>query len=264
MRIAEEMGEPMDEESAGARLGHRRLTRALTAPDAVGSPRRLRPASAGRSPGRGARRARRAPGGAARRRPRGRGARRRRRCRQDRAGPRAGRPGRAAPRGAPRLRRRLPPAAAQRYARGRTAETFYRDSYDHDAIRDRLVEPFRAGEPWVRAVHDVEREVVLDLGARARRRPDAAARSSTGSSCTAPSWPTSGTLSVWLEVPFEVSVPRGNARFGDGGRRGGRPGIRGERPLRRRAAALPRRGRPGRAGDLGARQHRPRGAGAHG
>ena len=30
---------------------------------------------------------------------------------------------------------------AQRYARGRTAESFYRDSYDHGAIRTLLVEP---------------------------------------------------------------------------------------------------------------------------
>src|SRR6478672_10908148 len=62
--------------------------------------------------------------------------------------------------------------AAQRYARGRTAETFYRDQYDHAAVRNRLVGAFRAGEPWARAVHDVEREVVLDLEPEPGTGPD--------------------------------------------------------------------------------------------
>ena len=39
---------------------------------------------------------------------------------------------------------------AERYARGRTPETFYRDQYDHDAVRHRLVGAFRAGELWTR------------------------------------------------------------------------------------------------------------------
>lgn len=51
--------------------------------------------------------------------------------------------------------------AEQRYSAGRTARGFYLDSYDHAAIRTRLV------------------------------------------------------ASLWVEVPFEVSVPRGNARFGE-------------------------------------------------
>ena len=111
----------------------------------------------------------------------------------------------AAPRGAPGLGRRLPPPArSQRYAHGRTAETFYRDSYDHDAIRRAAGRPFRAGEPWVRAVHDVEREVLVDPV------PEPAAGLarcswSTGSSCTAPSCADLWDASVWLHVPFEVS-----------------------------------------------------------
>ena len=128
---------------------------------------------------------------------------------------------------------------------------------------ERLVGPFRAGEPWVRAVHDVEREVVLDLEPEPGAGRDAVLVVD-GIFLHRPELADLWDLDVWLEVPFEVSVPRGNARFGAVGAAGGRPGIRGERPLRRRAAALPRRGRPGRPGDLGARQHRPRGAGAHG
>jgi hypothetical protein len=102
---------------------------------------------------------------------------------------------------------------SQRYAHGRTAETFYRDSYDHDAIRQRLVEPFRAGEPWVRAVHDVEREVVVD------RAPEPAAGPGAlllvdGIFLHRPELADLWDAGVWLQVPFEVSVPRGNARFG--------------------------------------------------
>lgn len=102
---------------------------------------------------------------------------------------------------------------SQRYARGRTAETFYRDSYDHDAIRRRLVEPFGAGEPWVRAVHDVEREVVVDPVPEPAAGPGALLLVD-GIFLHRPQLADLWDASVWLRVPFEVSVPRGNARFG--------------------------------------------------
>lgn len=101
---------------------------------------------------------------------------------------------------------------ALRYARGRTAESFYRDSYDHDAVRTRLVGPFRAGDPWARAVFDVEadhpvedprpaagEDALLIVDGIFLHRPELAGL-----------W----NASLWVEVPFEVSVPRGNARFG--------------------------------------------------
>jgi hypothetical protein len=103
--------------------------------------------------------------------------------------------------------------AAQRYARGRTPETFYRDQYDHDAIRSRLVGPFRAGEAWTRAVHDVERELVLDLPPEPSAGPDAVLVVD-GIFLHRPELADLWDLTVWLEVPFEVSIPRGNARFG--------------------------------------------------
>ena len=103
---------------------------------------------------------------------------------------------------------------AQRYARGRTAETFFRDGYDHDAIRRRLVEPFRAGEPWVRAVHDVEREVVVDRAPETSAGPDALLVVD-GIFLHRPELADLWDASVWVDVPFEVSVPRGNARFGE-------------------------------------------------
>lgn len=44
---------------------------------------------------------------------------------------------------------------ARRYARGRTGETFYHDSFDYDALRRSVLRPFRAGLEVVPAVHDV-------------------------------------------------------------------------------------------------------------
>ncbi|HYN65517.1 MAG TPA: uridine kinase [Ornithinibacter sp.] len=103
--------------------------------------------------------------------------------------------------------------AAQRHAHGRTAQTFYRDQYDHASIRHHLVEPFRAGERWVRAVHDVERELAVD----APPEPGAGPRALLlldGIFLHRPELAGLWDASVWVAVPFEVSVPRGNARFG--------------------------------------------------
>ena len=104
--------------------------------------------------------------------------------------------------------------AAQRYARGRTPEGFYRDSYDHAAIRTRLVEPFRVGLPWLRAVHDVEAEAAVDTGPEPPPGPDAVLLVD-GIFLHRPELADLWDASVWVEVPFEVSVPRGNARFGE-------------------------------------------------
>jgi uridine kinase len=112
--------------------------------------------------------------------------------------------------------------AAQRYARGRTPDGFYRDSYDHAAIRTRLVEPFRAGRPWVKAVHDVEAEAALDAPPERPPGPDAVLLVDgifLHRSELADLWDES----VWVDVPFEVSVPRGNARFGELGARAADP-----------------------------------------
>lgn len=101
---------------------------------------------------------------------------------------------------------------AQRYAAGRTPLTYCRDSYDHDAIRERLVGPFLAGAPFVCAVHDVEADEPLDVaplvaGPGALLLVDGVFLYRPA---LAPLWD----ASVWVEVPFQVSVPRGNARFG--------------------------------------------------
>lgn len=103
--------------------------------------------------------------------------------------------------------------ARVRHARGRTAETFYRDQYDHDTIRRRLVAAFRAGEPWWRAVYDVERETPLDGPPEPGVGP-CAVLLLDGIFLHRPELADLWDASVWVDVPFEVSVPRGNGRFG--------------------------------------------------
>jgi len=103
---------------------------------------------------------------------------------------------------------------AERIARGRGPETFYEDSYDYDAFRRAVVEPFRGGEPVTPAVNDVEADEPV-------RPAPVAVRPATvllvdGIFLQRPELADVWDAAVWVEVPFAVSVPRGNARFGDG------------------------------------------------
>ena len=102
---------------------------------------------------------------------------------------------------------------AQRYARGRTAEACYRDSFDHAAMRDRLVLPFREGLAWMRAVYDVEWEEPVDVAPEPPPGPDGVLLVD-GVFLHRPELADLWDESVWVDVPFDVSVPRGNARFG--------------------------------------------------
>lgn len=52
---------------------------------------------------------------------------------------------------------------ALRYARGRTAETYWRDAFDLERFVAELLEPFAAGAPVRTAVHDVRSDAALDL-----------------------------------------------------------------------------------------------------
>ncbi len=106
---------------------------------------------------------------------------------------------------------------AERYARGRTPETFYGDSYDHEALRHRLLAPFRAGRPWARAAHDVETDRPVEAVAAAVG-PDALLLLD-GIFLQRAELALAWDAVVWVDVPFEVSVPRGNARFGPVGAR---------------------------------------------
>ncbi|GAA2745985.1 uridine kinase [Terrabacter aerolatus] len=102
----------------------------------------------------------------------------------------------------------------QRVARGRGPETFYEDSYDYDAFRRAVVEPFRRGEPVTPAVNDVDADAPV--------HPDPVAVGTDtvllvdGIFLQRPELADVWDAAVWVDVPFAVSVPRGNARFGDG------------------------------------------------
>ena len=50
-----------------------------------------------------------------------------------------------------------------RYARGRTAETYWRDAFDYDRFVGSLLVPFAAGAPVLTAVHDVRTDAALSL-----------------------------------------------------------------------------------------------------
>ena len=103
---------------------------------------------------------------------------------------------------------------AVRYARGRTPETFYRDSYDYAALRRELLTPFRGGQPYRAALHDVERNrPVGEEGLRPAAGPEAALLLD-GIFLHRPEVADLWDASLWVEAPFAVSVPRGNARFG--------------------------------------------------
>jgi uridine kinase len=103
---------------------------------------------------------------------------------------------------------------AQRVARGRGPETFYEDSYDYAAFRRVVIDPFRRGEPVTPAVNDV------DADRPVHPHPVAVARDTVllvdGIFLQRPGLADVWDATLWVDVPFAVSVPRGNARFGDG------------------------------------------------
>jgi uridine kinase len=99
----------------------------------------------------------------------------------------------------------------QRYARGRSPETYYRDSYDYASLSALLVEPFRAGRPFVTAVFDVE--VDAPVPQALRTAGPAALLLVDGIFLQRPELRGHWDAAVFVDVPFEVSVPRGNSRF---------------------------------------------------
>ncbi len=103
--------------------------------------------------------------------------------------------------------------AEQRYRRGRaSAEGYYRDSYDLEALRAHLLDPCSpAGSGVYRdAVFDVGSDQPV-AGAAALAPPDAVVIVD-GLFLHRPELRDYWDYSVFLEVDFEVSVPRGAAR----------------------------------------------------
>ncbi len=100
-----------------------------------------------------------------------------------------------------------------RYADGRTAQTYYRQAFDYDAFHVGVLGPFRAGREITPATHDVvtdqqvrpdviepSRDAVLLVDGVFLHRPELTA-------C----WD----ASLFVDAPFEVTVPRGRARLAD-------------------------------------------------
>lgn len=98
-----------------------------------------------------------------------------------------------------------------RHAKGCGPECFYRDSYDYPAFIESVVDPFRKGEAITPAVWDVAADQPaspqpVDL-------PGDCVLLVDGIFLHRPELRGIWDASVWIEVPFAVSVPRGNARF---------------------------------------------------
>ena len=100
---------------------------------------------------------------------------------------------------------------AQRYATGRGPESFYRASYDYEAFRRCVVTPLRTGHAIIPAAWDVDEDRPVDA------RPIETAPDTLvlvdGIFLHRPDLRDEWDGSVWVDVPFSVSVPRGNARF---------------------------------------------------
>jgi uridine kinase len=99
-----------------------------------------------------------------------------------------------------------------RYRRGRgDPEGFFRDSYDYESFVSLVLEPFARGSgTYVPGIHDVDTEQEV----RARPAPVLAAALLVVDGIFLHRDELAGwwDYSIWLEVPFEVSIPRGAAR----------------------------------------------------
>lgn len=100
---------------------------------------------------------------------------------------------------------------AVRYARGRTGETFYSDSYDYAALRDNVLRPFRAGRAIVPAVHDVDAD--RPVHPDPVELPDDALLVVEGIFLRRPGLREEWDATCLVTAPLEVTVARGNARF---------------------------------------------------
>ncbi|MGH3875679.1 MAG: uridine kinase [Actinophytocola sp.] len=102
---------------------------------------------------------------------------------------------------------------SDRHRRGRTSpEGFFRDSFDYPRLVELLIEPLGPGGSgrFVRAVHDVRAESPLEL-AQESAEPGAILVLD-GIFTHRPELARFWDYSVWLEVPFAVSIPRVAAR----------------------------------------------------
>lgn len=103
---------------------------------------------------------------------------------------------------------------AERYRRGRTSvEGCYRDTFDHDALRGRLLVPFRDGSPCVTAVFDHERD--RPVPAEPVQPREDAVLVVDGVFLQRPELDVGWDLVVHLQVPDEEVLRRAAVRDGD-------------------------------------------------
>jgi uridine kinase len=104
-----------------------------------------------------------------------------------------------------------------RHRRGRDSpEGFYRDSFDYGRMCRLLLDPLspRGNGEYIRAVYDVRREREVRL--LPELAPDDAVLVFDGIFAHRDELIRYWDYSVWLEVPFEVAIPRGAGRgYGD-------------------------------------------------
>ncbi|WP_446664449.1 uridine kinase [Flexivirga sp. B27] len=100
---------------------------------------------------------------------------------------------------------------AERVAAGTGAEGFYRGSYRYDAFRACVVDAVRTGKPITPAVWDVavDRPVKVDP----LEIPSDTIVLVDGIFLQRPELVDVWDATVWVDAPFAVTVPRGNARF---------------------------------------------------
>lgn len=102
---------------------------------------------------------------------------------------------------------------AQRYAAGTGPEGFYRGSYDYEAFRRKVLGPFRSGRELVPAVWDVTTDTAVYPDPV--ETTDDALLLVDGLFLHRPELAADWDASLFVRVPFEISVPRGNQRFPD-------------------------------------------------
>lgn len=107
---------------------------------------------------------------------------------------------------------------AHRYATGHTAHSYYRHAFDYPAFQARVLTPFRAGREFLPAVHDVASDQVIHPDPI--ECDDDAVLLVDGVFLHRPELVSRWDASVFVHVPFETSVPRGNARYPQSGREG--------------------------------------------
>lgn len=100
---------------------------------------------------------------------------------------------------------------AARHGAGRDATSFYRSSYRYGAFRRCVAEPLRTGHPIIPGVWDVDADEPLSP-TPVEVPPDGIVLVD-GIFLQRPELADLWDATVWVQAPFSVTVPRGNARF---------------------------------------------------